>query len=63
MTIYLGSTTILMESCKLALKKKLHEMNPFSFKSLVGKFLEAMEYEKVVVTQASKDKGVDVTER
>lgn len=42
------------------LKKKLHEMNPYRFENLIGELLEAMGYEDVEVTQASKDKGVDV---
>jgi restriction system protein len=38
----------------------LGKMNPYRFESLVKDLLDAMDYEDVVVTKQSGDKGVDV---
>jgi restriction system protein len=35
-------------------------MNPYRFESLIKDLLEAMDYEDVVVTKQSGDKGIDV---
>lgn len=43
-----------------ALRDRLGKMNPYRFESLVKDLLEAMDYEDVVVTKQSGDKGVDV---
>jgi restriction system protein len=43
-----------------ALRDHLGEMNPYLFESLVKDLLEAMDYEDVVVTKQSGDKGIDV---
>lgn len=42
------------------LKSYLATMDPFAFEHLIGKLLEAMGYEDVVVTKQSGDKGIDV---
>lgn len=43
-----------------ALRELLGKMDPYRFESLVKDLLEAMDYEDVVVTKQSGDKGVDV---
>jgi restriction system protein len=43
-----------------ALREQLKAMHPYRFEHLVRDLLEAMEYEDVVVTKESGDKGVDV---
>jgi restriction system protein len=40
--------------------EKLAQMNPYAFEALIGRLLEAMGYNDVVVTKKSGDKGVDV---
>lgn len=42
------------------LRERLGKMNPYRFESLIKDLLEAMDYEDVVVTRQSGDKGVDV---
>jgi restriction system protein len=42
------------------LRERLEKMNPYRFESLIKDLLEAMDYEDVVVTKQSGDKGVDV---
>jgi restriction system protein len=42
------------------LRDRLGKMDPYRFESLVKDLLEAMDYEDVVVTKQSGDKGVDV---
>ena len=42
------------------LRERLGKMNPYKFESLIKDLLEAMDYEDVVVTTQSGDKGVDV---
>ncbi len=42
------------------LRERLGKMNPYRFESLIKDLLEAMDYEDVVVTKQSGDKGVDV---
>jgi restriction system protein len=42
------------------LRERLGKMNPYRFESLVKDLLEAMDYEDLVVTKQSGDKGVDV---
>jgi restriction system protein len=42
------------------LRDRLGAMNPYLFESLIKDLLEAMDYEDVVVTKQSGDKGVDV---
>lgn len=42
------------------LQNRLDNMNPYRFEGLVKDLLEAMDYEDVVVTKQSGDKGVDV---
>jgi restriction system protein len=44
----------------VALRELLGNMDPYRFESLVKDLLEAMDYEDVVVTKQSGDKGVDV---
>jgi restriction system protein len=44
----------------VALRARLGEMDPYLFESLIKDLLEAMDYEDVVVTKQSGDKGVDV---
>jgi restriction system protein len=46
-----------------ALREKLETMKPYRFEGLVKELLEAMDYEDVVVTKQSGDKGVDVVAR
>lgn len=41
-------------------RERLESMNPYRFESLIKDLLEAMDYEDVVVTKQSGDKGVDV---
>lgn len=43
-----------------ALRDRLGKMNAYRFESLVKDLLEAMDYENVVVTKQSGDKGIDV---
>jgi restriction system protein len=43
-----------------ALRERLGKMNPYRFESLIKDLLEAMDYEDVVVTKQSGDKGIDV---
>jgi len=43
-----------------ALRELLGRMHPYRFESLVKDLLEAMDYEDVIVTKQSGDKGVDV---
>lgn len=43
-----------------ALRERLGKMDPYRFESLVKDLLEAMDYDDVVVTKQSGDKGVDV---
>jgi restriction system protein len=43
-----------------ALRKRLSTMSPYLFEHLIGRLLEAMGYEDVIVTKASGDQGVDV---
>lgn len=43
-----------------ALRERLGQMNPYLFESLIKDLLEAMDYEDVVVTKQSGDKGIDV---
>lgn len=42
------------------LRERLEKMNPYRFEELIKDLLEAMDYEDVVVTKQSGDKGVDV---
>ena len=42
-----------------ALRGRLGEMHPYLFESLVKDVLEAMDYEDVVVTKQSGEKGID----
>lgn len=42
------------------LRERLETMNPYRFEGLIRDLLEAMDYENVVVTKQSGDKGVDV---
>jgi restriction system protein len=42
------------------LRERLENMNPYRFEMLIKDLLEAMDYEDVVVTKQSGDKGVDV---
>lgn len=42
------------------LREHLGKMNPYKFEGLIRDLLEAMDYEDVVVTKQSGDKGVDV---
>lgn len=42
------------------LRQRLSKMDPYKFEGLVRDLLEAMDYEDVVVTKQSGDKGVDV---
>ncbi len=44
----------------VGLRELLGTMDPYRFESLVKDLLEAMDYEDVVVTKQSGDKGVDV---
>jgi restriction system protein len=43
-----------------ALRERLGKMNPYRFEGLIKDLLEAMDYEDVVVTKQSGDKGIDV---
>mgnify|MGYP003636785160 CR=1 FL=1 len=43
------------------LRTQLENMDPYRFEALIKDLLEAMDYENVVVTKQSGDKGVDVT--
>ncbi|MBK5965756.1 restriction endonuclease [Thiocystis minor] len=43
-----------------ALRDRLGKMNPYRFEALIRDLLEAMDYEDVIVTKQSGDKGVDV---
>ena len=43
------------------LRNQLESMDPYRFEALIKDLLEAMDYENVVVTKQSGDKGVDVT--
>ena len=43
-----------------SLRDQLGKMNPYKFESLIKDLLEAMDYEDVVVTKQSGDKGIDV---
>lgn len=42
------------------LRERLGKMHPYKFEGLIRDLLEAMDYEDVVVTKQSGDKGVDV---
>lgn len=42
------------------LRNRLGEMDPYRFETLIKDLLEAMDYEDVVVTKQSGDKGIDV---
>lgn len=42
------------------LRERLGKMDPYKFEGLIKDLLEAMDYEDVVVTKQSGDKGVDV---
>lgn len=42
------------------LRAQLETMNPYRFEGLIKELLEAMDYEDVIVTKQSGDKGVDV---
>ncbi len=42
------------------LRERLEKMNPYRFEWMIKNLLEAMDYEDVVVTKQSGDKGVDV---
>lgn len=42
------------------LRNRLSKMDPYKFEGLIRDLLEAMDYEDVVVTKQSGDKGVDV---
>lgn len=42
------------------LRDRLAKMNPYKFEGLIRDLLEAMDYEDVIVTKQSGDKGVDV---
>jgi restriction system protein len=44
-----------------ALRAQLENMDPYRFEVLIKDLLEAMDYENVLVTKQSGDKGVDVT--
>ena len=48
-------------SQKESLKRRLSEMSPKQFEILIGDLLEALQYEDVVVTSLTNDRGVDVT--
>lgn len=41
-------------------RERLGKMNPYHFEMLIRDLLEAMDYEDVIVTKQSGDKGVDV---
>jgi restriction system protein len=43
-----------------ALRERLAKVNPYRFESLIKDLLEAMDYEDVLVTKQSGDKGIDV---
>ena len=43
-----------------AFRERLGQMHPYDFEALVKDLLEAMDYEDVVVTKQSGDKGIDV---
>jgi restriction system protein len=43
-----------------AFRDRLGEMDPYLFESVIKDLLEAMDYEDVVVTKQSGDKGIDV---
>lgn len=43
-----------------AVHEILSSMDPYAFEHLVKRLLEAMDYDNVIVTPASNDKGVDV---
>lgn len=45
---------------KSELRERLGKMDPYKFEGLIKDLLEAMDYEDVVVTKQSGDKGVDV---
>lgn len=42
------------------LRERLSKMDPYKFETLIKDLLEAMDYEDVIVTKHSGDKGVDV---
>lgn len=44
----------------IELRERLGKMDPYKFEGLIKDLLEAMDYEDVVVTKQSGDKGVDV---
>lgn len=46
-----------------AFKAKLMSLDPYQFEHFIKELLDAMEYEEVIVTKASNDKGVDVVAR
>lgn len=48
------------DSQTAALRERLENMNPYRFEMLIKELLEAMDYEDVIVTKQSGDKGVDV---
>ena len=47
-------------SVRDSLRRKLHDMDPFSFEHLIKRLLEEMDYQNVEVTSRSSDGGVDV---
>jgi restriction system protein len=49
------------DAVRLQLRERLATMPPTDFEELAAQLLRAMNYEDVVVTKASGDKGVDVT--
>jgi restriction system protein len=48
------------EGIRAKIQKLLDSMHPYAFEHLVSQLLEAMDYQNVVVTAPSGDKGVDV---
>lgn len=47
-------------SVRASLQEILETMNPFAFEHLIKQLLEAMNYQNVLVTSQTNDKGVDV---
>lgn len=56
----IGAIKQFNDSQTSALRELLGKMNPYRFEVLIKDLLEAMDYEDVVVTKQSGDKGVDV---
>ena len=48
------------ELVRIAIRKRLLEMDPFQFEFLVGDLLKSLGYVNVQVTKRSGDKGIDV---